>query len=929
MKFFKIRWLGSAVLAVFLSGCDFGITVSDVEYVYQAREHMEKGEVRAAVIEFKNALAANPDNAEARWMLGELYLDLGDGASAEKELDRALRLGVPMDSLQLLLVRSWFLQRKHDEIMQTTWSSSLPEPHQAELMSLQGEVLIQQLRLEEALKILGRARQQFPAAPAPLAGLARIAAAQRQFDKAVGLLDEALALDENHAVAWSLKGDVARYQGKPEQAVEFYGQAVDLRMNQMADLEKRAILLTHLQRFDEARQDIGFMAALNPRHPAVPYVTGMLEFQEKNYSDAQLNFQKALAIVENYKQSIYYLGLVNLASGNLQQAELYLGRFFARHPQFVPGRTLLATVRLQSGNADSAVQLLAPVVEQMPDNSRARSLYATALLRQGHKDAAVEQFQLLVGRDPDSAVAKAQLGIGLLMQGDVDSALSTLQNAVSQQPGLAQADIMIVLTYLKQGAFDQAVEAAEGFRKRFPKDPLPLTFLGMAHVGAGDRDLGREQFLAALELEPANPSANNQLALLAVEEERFDDARKRYQSVLTVNPSHFPTLRRLAMLEAQADNEQAMIETLQRGIEGGGQGLEFALYLGRYYLQKGQPERALGAVLELRKTHARAPDLLALIGEAHLNSGDFTSARAEFGQLVELAPEEAQGYYLLAKACGRMRDRHCLKAQLAQALKKDPKHLASRIDWGHVLVQEERFHDVEEILSGLKAEGLQQSMRTYALEGALAMAAGQLERAQKVYREALKYHSTTPMVVALAKAKWAAGDQDGAMQELVQWAEKHPRDIPILLVIANNYNALERPRDAAAIYRQVIEQVPDQVLALNNLAALTTDDDARAALDLARRALRASPENPLVLDTLVTILIELDQATEANSLVEGVLNRSHRGPDARYLHARLLQAAGERGQARQALLNLLDETQDFALVGEARKLLETLAPASS
>ena len=59
----------------------------------KARDSFAKGDIKAAGIELKNALQKDPGNAEARLLLGELYLKLGNGLAAEKEFRRAQELG--------------------------------------------------------------------------------------------------------------------------------------------------------------------------------------------------------------------------------------------------------------------------------------------------------------------------------------------------------------------------------------------------------------------------------------------------------------------------------------------------------------------------------------------------------------------------------------------------------------------------------------------------------------------------------------------------------------------------------------------------------------------------------------------------------------------------------------------------------------------
>ena len=62
-----------------------------------ARDYQAKGDHNAAVIQLKNVLQKQPENGEARLMLGRSALTLGDAATAEKEFRKALEHGQPQD----------------------------------------------------------------------------------------------------------------------------------------------------------------------------------------------------------------------------------------------------------------------------------------------------------------------------------------------------------------------------------------------------------------------------------------------------------------------------------------------------------------------------------------------------------------------------------------------------------------------------------------------------------------------------------------------------------------------------------------------------------------------------------------------------------------------------------------------------------------
>src|SRR5262245_8502155 len=65
---------------------------SPEQLVARAKEARDKGQHRSAIIHLKSALQKSPQNAEARYLLGVSFTDMGDFNSAQIELSKALDL---------------------------------------------------------------------------------------------------------------------------------------------------------------------------------------------------------------------------------------------------------------------------------------------------------------------------------------------------------------------------------------------------------------------------------------------------------------------------------------------------------------------------------------------------------------------------------------------------------------------------------------------------------------------------------------------------------------------------------------------------------------------------------------------------------------------------------------------------------------------
>ena len=111
--------LALALLAVVLAGGGgawyvFGRTGDPL---VAGRAAMERGDLRTAQIELRNAVTQRPESAEAKYRLGIVQLQLGDPVAAERQLKLARDAGHDPAAVRLPLAQSYLAQGKFQPLL--------------------------------------------------------------------------------------------------------------------------------------------------------------------------------------------------------------------------------------------------------------------------------------------------------------------------------------------------------------------------------------------------------------------------------------------------------------------------------------------------------------------------------------------------------------------------------------------------------------------------------------------------------------------------------------------------------------------------------------------------------------------------------------------------------------------------------------------
>jgi putative PEP-CTERM system TPR-repeat lipoprotein len=918
-KIKKISCSSSAMallIAIGLSGC--GKSSDPAALIAEARQYQQKGDTKAAIIQLKNALQKNPDDSEARFALGEIYSETGDALSAEKELRKALSLGISRDRVMPVIGKSLLAQGQFQKVIDETSSGTLSP----ELLVLRGTAFLGLGKANEAKQVFQQALDQKPDSSLALTGMARYAASVNDMDSASRYIEQAVAKNPSDSEAWLFKGDLSRARGNNDVALKDYDTVLKLQPTNIGARLSHANVNILARKFDDAKADIEAAKKIKPDFPIIFYSQALLNFNQGKNAAALESIQQLLRIAPDYMPAVLLAGAVQFALGSNEQAEQQLKKYLAANPDNLYAKKLFASILLKDGQTDKATEILAEALKEAPQDPQLLMIAGESSMKTKDFSKATEYFEKANAITPQVAVVHTALALSNLHQGDNAKGVAELELAASLDQKSPKAGVLLVMTQLRLKQFDKAMESVKTLEKQQPNDPLVQNLKGGAYLGIKDLPMARASFEKALSLSPTYVPAAENLARLDLNDGHPENAKKRFESILKLDKKNIAAMTALASLALASGNIQESGQWFEKSVAENPEAIGPSLQLGAFYLQTNAKAKAFALAQKLSAANDSNPEVLDFLGQSQAANNDFPAALATFKKLGALKPNSPLPDLRIAAIQVASRNNSEALASLKKALAIQPDNLEAQIALISMEAKAGDFEGASKIVSQIQKQKPGQPVG-FVLEGDLLAAQKKPAQALKAYEQAFAIDRNGPLLVKIHNVMRAAGNEKDADVRLTQWLTETPSDNATRLYLAGSY--LESGQKKAAIeqYEIALKADSKNPAIMNNLAyAYQTESDPRA-LELAEKAVKLAPENAGIADTLGWILVEKNDTSRGLPLLQKASGQLPQNEEIRFHLALALTKSGDKTAARKEL-EQLSASKTFSKAEEAKRLLKAL-----
>ncbi len=908
---------GSLMLAAGLSGCLKSETSATL--MAEARQHLQNGETRAALIQMRNAAAMSPADAEIRYQLARVYNDYHDPAAAEKEIRKALSLNYERAKALPELVRALVAQDK----AQAALDESAADAANAApaLLAARADAWLAVGDRAKASAGYAEALAAQPGLASALLGQGNMAWMDKDGERALKLAEQAVQANPQDPSVFRFKGSVLRHQGKHEAALDALGLALARQPDHLIARVERTDLEIELKRYDAAKADIAVLNKITPNSPYALYLQALLDHTQGNYTDAQGQLLKLLKLVPNHMPTVLLAGANELKLDNATAAQGFLNAYLERNPDSVYARKLLAQALLKTSQPAEAAAVLGPLLRSGAQDAQLLVLAGESNLRKKDYKAAQQYFEKAAAIMPNEATLHTSLGLAQLGQGQVAQAVEQLGRATALDPKSEQAALYLIRSEISLGRYDKALAAVKAYQAAQQDNAVVRNLEGSIYLAQKNVPAARAAFEKAVALQPAHMAAMLNLAQLDLQEHKTDAARKRFETVLQHDPHHVGAMTALADIAVLQGQPEQAVRWLEQAVAEKPKAAELGMRLARAYLKAGQQAKASTLARQLQVDDAKNPALSELLGQVQLANNDGAGALESFGKLVQQDPKSAPAWFGMAAAHLMLKNAPAASSDLKKALAIDPKYRPARMALAEIAQQQNRPAEVLAIARQMQKEEGQQSAG-YVMEGDQLVRQQKYKEAVALYEKAYGYAQDGRIVLAVHRTLLAAGLPRDADARLAQYRKEHPADLAATMYEAELNLSRKRYQAAVAGLEEILKAAPDSPVALNNLAWAYSELKDPRALATAEKALKAAPDSPAILDTTGWLLVGQGDTGRALPMLKRAASLQPSNATLRYHLAVALNKAGDKKAARLELERLVSGGTPFPHLDDAIALLK-------
>ena len=903
----------------------WAVNAESTESYQKAEQALKEGQANEAIIHLKNAVRTDPDNIDARFLLGQFNMQRGDLAGAEKEFREARRRGMDDDKILSLLAQVLLSQGKARELLAEITIDKLQGVAKVTGYTMRARAHLVANDIAKAKEELDLTRPIADHIALFHAADAEVLQREGNYEAAEKAIDRAIELDPKFSLALWLKGELRRVQKDLPGSLEAYNKALEVDKNSMQVLIGRSLVFLALNRLDEAEADADAILKRAPEMPMALYIKSALLAQKGETEKALETLQPVEFRISSFMPAVFLLANLNLKLNRLEGAVSYAERYLAANTDRPDAIKLASAVYLRQKRYNDAVELLKPFEgeEQYKDDIQFLQLLGNGYLAISDYPSASRVFKALQVLKPEDQGIREQLAITSLGMGEQDEAVRELESMAQGKDGSDRVNLLLIITHIRNKEYVKAQAEAENYVEQSENNATAHNLLGSVFLAQDKRTEARAAFKTALKVDPAFAPAVLNLVQLNRVEKNVEGAKSLLKAHLEIDKGNEKVLTQLADISISEQDMNGALTWLLIAVTENPKSEAARLRLIDLQLKLKKPERALQTATDMSSIAPESPNALNALAQVQILNKQLASAVATYRKLTSVAPTVPQAHLLLGQALVLNGNLDEAKTAFDEAIKLAPNMQEPRIERIGLELKESGVEAAIKLAEKFR-DDMPENVMLHILLGDVylrsenfAEAAASLEKAHE-----LKPGGDTMRRLYVAQIR--NNKEDEAFAQLLKWTKDNPEDWETRLVLSTELIRRGDNEGAIAENEALNEKLPGRPIILNNLGWLYARKGDARGIELVRTAYELAPQSGEIQDTYGWLLVKNDKLKEGIEILAKAAEALPKSAEVQYHYAAALAQSGKKAEASEILSRVLEGKDQFDERKDAEALLASL-----
>ena len=447
---------------------------------------------------------------------------------------------------------------------------------------------------------------------------------------------------------------------------------------------------------DLALQELATSLRLNPKSYASHYKRGEIHLKQENLNEALQEFQAAQKLNKKWEYPYYGMGLVYFAQGNDNMARESFDEAIGRNKKFTPAYFKLGQVLAKERFFEDALEEYKKGAKYQAYTAEILYELGVIFAEEGESERALELYQKAVEIDPQYAPAHLQLGELYYGKDARDLAVEHYKKAVAADASLKNYFVEQLAPY--HAGLMGVTEAKVLMDKSLainPDAPQVHLYYAQIEAAADNSDAAIEHYEKTIELIEANPSYLEmelpfgsfkavylELGNLYYQGGNTEQATTTYRRAIEVDAGlerHFFDLGKTAL---DAEQFKQAIEPFSKFLLIFPEDVETNYLLGISHESLERFDDALGFYARTIELNAGHQDAMMRSAKIYRGQNDPQNALVMLKQLIGVAPENVEAYYLSALSYLELNQSENALAAFLETSRLEPTHVDAHYQAG-------------------------------------------------------------------------------------------------------------------------------------------------------------------------------------------------------------------------------------------------------